>query len=205
MQCWALLRKRLSPSEWNMPYMHLEFVGVSLEGTTSILKARALGRRDAGRNRGWAGADHRVHNVLFFSFLREQDRVTDLLGEPSLGWVLAGWIWLLGFVGFPAADSLSSHSYQQCAGCNPSLKYRGEPLLWSLVNVQHLVCTCCSVTALGQLLGSACGTELLLRRELAQHLPNRAALQIALWSVLWVYYWEHRKFFLCVSMCMVLS
>lgn len=35
------------------------------------------------------------------------------------------------------------------------------------VNVQHLVCTCSTVPALGELLGSAWCTELLLRRELS--------------------------------------
>lgn len=149
--------------------------------------------------RGSAGTDHPVHNVLFFSLLREQDRVTDLLGELSVGWVLAGWIWLSGCVGYFAEDSLFSHCYQQFAGCNPSLKYRDKPLLWSVVNVQHLVCTCSTVTALTQLLASACCTELLLVRELAQHPLNRAVLETGLWSVLWTYYWGCRKFFFVSS------
>lgn len=174
MQRWALLRTRLSPCEWNMRCMPWGFVGVTLEGSTLILEAWALGRRDAGRkklSRSWS-----EFTSCFSPHSGGAGQGFDLLGELSLGWVLAGWIWgVLGTLQQTVCP-VSSPSYQQCAGCSPSLKQPGEPLLWSLVHVQHLVCAPAALWLPWHSSWELLGTELLLGRELAQH-PDRAALK----------------------------
>lgn len=136
-----------------MQCMLWEFVGVTLEGSTLILE------ESPGKKGCW---QEEAQQELITEFTSRSSPRSGgagqgfgLLGELSLGWVLAGWVWdVLGTLQQTMCP-VCSPSYQQCAGCSPSLEQPGEPLLCSLVNVQHLVCACCSVSALAQLLGAA--------------------------------------------------
>lgn len=149
-----MLRKRLSPSEWNMQYMHLEFFGVTMEEASLILEVWAMETRDAGRkrlSRTWPPSSQRA----FLLILEGAGQAHWFPWRTILGLDCGRLDLILGCVGYPAADSLFSHATSSVLAAIPHWTATVLKHCCQWFNVQHPVCTSCTVPALGELLASA--------------------------------------------------